>query len=275
MTAHLAPPPVLTPEKLRQASDLLVRYWEEGRRMEALPPPLRPGSRAEAYRLQALLERRSAAPLFGWKIAATSAAGQAHIGVGGPLAGRLLAERVVENGGTLSLEGCAMRVAEAEFAFRLARDLPPRAAPYEPAEAMDAVASLHPAIEIPDSRFTDPTAVGEVQLIADAACAHHFVLGPAADPSWRGLDLAGHRVTAAVSGTVLGGVVVEGTGAQALGDPRVALAWLANELSTLGVGLRAGQVVTTGTCVTPMAIAPGATVRAHFGALGGVSLRLA
>ena len=166
MTAHLAPPPVLTPEKLRQASDLLVRYWEEGRRMEALPPPLRPGSRAEAYRLQALLERRSAAPLFGWKIAATSAAGQAHIGVGGPLAGRLLAERVVENGGTLSLEGCAMRVAEAEFAFRLARDLPPRAAPYEPAEAMDAVASLHPAIEIPDSRFTDPTAVGEVQAAA-------------------------------------------------------------------------------------------------------------
>lgn len=275
MTAHLAPPPVLTPEKLRQASDLLVRHWDEGRRMEALPPPLRPGSRAEAYRLQALLERRSAAPLFGWKIAATSAAGQAHIGVGGPLAGRLLAERVVENGGTLSLAGCAMRVAEAEFAFRLARDLPPRAAPYGPAEAMDAVASLHPAIEIPDSRFTDPTAVGEVQLIADAACAHHFVLGPAADPSWRGLDLAGHRVTAAVSGTVLGGVVVEGTGAQALGDPRVALAWLANELSALGVGLRAGQVVTTGTCVTPMAIAPGAMVRAHFGALGGVSLRLA
>lgn len=275
LIAPLAPSPMLTPEKLQQASDLLVQYWGEGRRMDALPPPLRPGSRAEAYRLQGLLERRSAAPLFGWKIAATSAAGQAHIGVDGPMAGRLMAERVVDNGGTLPLAGCALRVAEAEFAFRLARDLPPRAAPYEPAEAVDAVASLHPAIEIPGSRFTDPAAVGEVQLIADDACAHHFVLGPAADPAWRGIDLARHRVTAAVSGTVLGGVVAEGTGEAVLGDPRLALAWIANELSALGVGLRAGQVVTTGTCIAPVAIAPGAMVRAHFGVLGSVSLRLA
>ena len=59
-----------------------------------------------------------------------------------------------------------------------------------------------------------------------------------------------------------------------LGDPRVALTWLANELSRLGIPLAAGQLVTTGTCVIPMAIAPGDRVRGDFGSLGAVSVRM-
>jgi 2-keto-4-pentenoate hydratase len=66
----------------------------------------------------------------------------------------------------------------------------------------------------------------------------------------------------------------DGIGANVLGDPRIALAWLANELSSLGVTLRAGQVVTTGTCLVPLEIAPGDHVRMDFGALGAVETRL-
>ena len=73
-----------------------------------------------------------------------------------------------------------MRVAEAEFAFRMGVDLPPRPQPYSVDEVLAAVATLHPAIEVPDSRFDDFTIVGAPQLIADNACAHLFVLGPAA-----------------------------------------------------------------------------------------------
>ncbi len=58
-------------------------------------------------------------------------------------------------------------------------------------EVLASVATLHPAIEIPDSRYVDFTAVGAAQLIADNACAHQFVLGPAASGSWRSMDLAG------------------------------------------------------------------------------------
>ncbi len=112
---------------------------------------------------------RSGATLFGWKIAATSLAGQKHINVDGPMAGRLLAEKAVEVGGVVSLATSKMRVAEIEFAFRFGRQLPPRPSPYEIAEVMDAVASLHPAIEIPDSRYDDFCAVGAPQLIADNA----------------------------------------------------------------------------------------------------------
>ncbi len=59
---------------------------------------------------------------------------------------------------------------------------------------MDTVASLHPAIEVPDSRFADFTRAGAAQLVADNACAHQFVLGPPTEAEWRGLDLAAHLV---------------------------------------------------------------------------------
>ena len=250
------------------ASDLLFDHWRGGAVQDALPEALRPGTRAEGYAVQARLERRSARPLFGWKIAATSAAGQLHINVDGPLAGRLLAEMVSESGAVLPFGANRMRVAEAEFAFRMARDLPPRAAPYAAEEVMAAVASLHPAIEVPDSRFSDFTRAGAPQLIADNACAHRFVLGPPAEADWRGMDLAAHPVRGSVDGTV-----AEGRGANALGDPRLALAWLANELSGLGITLAAGQVVTTGTCVVPMPIAPGVEALADLGILGTTALR--
>ena len=67
----------------------------------------------------------------------------------------------------------------------------------------------------------------------------------------------------------------EGEGRAALGDPRVALTWLANELSALGIALEAGLFVSTGTCMVPLEVEPGDTVHADFGALGALALRLA
>ena len=53
-----------------------------------------------------------------------------------------------------------------------------------------------------------------------------------------------------------------------LGDPRAALTWIANELRTVADGLRAGDVVITGTCVVPLTVKPGDRVRMNFGDLG-------
>lgn len=253
------------------AAELIWRHWQAGTVMPALPDGLRPESRAEGYAVQGGLERYTDAPLYGWKIAATSTAGQRHIGVDGPLAGRILAERVHAEGEVLSLDGNRMRVAELEFAFVIGRDLPPRGAAYSQAEALDAVESLHPAIEVPDSRFERFETAGAAQLIADAACARDFVLGAATSADWRGLDLAAHRVLGSVPRTG----EHPGIGSNVLGDPRAALAWLVNELSAQGISLRAGQVVTTGTCVVPIAIAPGDRVHGDFGILGTVETAFA
>ena len=260
----------------QSAADLLWNHWSAGTTLESLPPELIPQSRAQAYAVQALLEQRSAHPLYGWKIAATSLAGQKHIGVDGPLAGRILAEKVIAEGAACDLTHVHMKFAEAEFAFRMGADLPPRASPYTQGEVMAAVASLHPAIEIPDSRFADCVTKGAIQLICDNACAHAFYLGAQSRADWQTMDLS--RVVTA--GRVLdaqGALKQEwpGSGANVLGDPRLALTWLANELSAHGVTLRAAQVVTTGTCVAPMPVSPGDTFVADFGVLGQARLRFA
>jgi len=256
------------PDQLASASGILREHWREGRKLSALPPDLRPRDRIEGYAIQAEIESQSDQPLFGWKIAATSEAGQHHINVAGPMAGRILAETVLPAGGTAAMFGNAMRVAEPEFAFRLGEDLLPRATPYELGEVLAAVDTLHPAIEIPDSRFSDFVSAGEAQLIADNACAHLFVLGTPASADWRSRDLIEERPR-----ITLRGETFIGHGRNVLGDPLIALAWLGNELRGLGVPLRAGQVVTTGTCHPPLPIDSGAVMEADFGDLGQVSVR--
>src|SRR6201995_960519 len=252
-------------DQIAAASRSITGHWRAGTKLAALDATLRPQTRQEGYAIQAELE--NSGKLFGWKIAATSEAGQKHINVAGPMAGRILVDTVIPDGGTASMHGNGMRVAEPEFCFRMARALPPRTTPYSVAEVLDAVAALHPAIEIPDSRFADFVSAGEAQLIADNACAHLFVLGAATTADWRARDLIEEKPVITMRGQKF-----VGHGKNVLGDPRVALAWLANELSGLGITLRAGEVVTTGTCHPPLPIAAGDRMEADFGVLGRVSV---
>ena len=258
----------MTPSQAETAAKAIWANLTNGTRMDALPAGAMPGNRSDGYAVQQALMRVSGYKRYGWKIAATSSAGQTHIGVDGPIAGSLYHERVMALGTPVPLKGISMCVAEAEFAFRMARDLPPRSSPYTISEVMPAVEGLYPAIEIPDSRFTHFTQVGAAQLIADNACGSLFVLGEKSRATWRDINLAGHKVKAFRNGSLAG----EGSGANVLGDPRIALTWLANELITYGLCLRAGDVVTTGTCVVPFAIAPGDKIKADFDELGDISV---
>jgi 2-keto-4-pentenoate hydratase len=258
---------MLERNQVAAAAQTLHDHWRAGTKLSALDDWYRPFNRAEGYAIQAAIERYSTTHLFGWKIAATSEAGQKHINVAGPMAGRILAETVIAEGGTASMAGNRMAVAEPEFAFRMRVDLPARSTPYSVQQVLDAVDTLHPAIEIPDSRFADFVAAGEAQLIADNACAHQFVLGPATTADWRAMDLVEERPLITMRGETF-----TGHGKNVLGDPRIALAWLANELRQLGINLKAGRVVTTGTCHPPLPIKAGDYFAADFGVLGKVSV---
>jgi 2-keto-4-pentenoate hydratase len=260
----------------QQASNFLWNHWQNATVCQAISPEIQPQTRGEGYAIQALLEARSQHPLYGWKIAATSLAGQRHIGVDGPMVGRLLHEQVRPEGSNISLVGNRMRVAECEFAFVMGKDLPPRSAaqPYTSKEVLTAVKSLHPAIEIPDSRYEHFETVGAPQLIADNACAHLFVLGQAATCNWKVLDLASHAVTATVENPDQAlPLHHHGAGNNVLGDPRLALTWMVNELSNLGITLKANAVVTTGTCIVPIAVRENDRVTVNFGAIGDVTVR--
>ena len=114
---------------------------------------------------------------------------------------------------------------------------------------LDAVDTLHPAIEVSDSRFADFVSAGAAQIIADNACAHLFVLGSPTSADWRLLDLVEERPLSVCAASNL-----SVTAKMCWAIRRVALTWLANELRELGVTLRAGLIVTTGTCHPPLPI---------------------
>lgn len=256
------------------AARLLWMHRESGQPLCVLPPDLKPADTAAGHAIQAQLPTVTCRTVVGWKIAATSTAGQAHIGVSGPLAGRVLSGLVDHDGDVVSLAGNRMCVAEPEFAFRFGQRLAPRAQPYSVAEVLDAVDALLPSIEVPNSRFADFARAGEPQLIADDACAHRFTIGAPAPSAWRNLDLRIHRVRATVTrsdGTVK--TAREGDGSAVLGDPRNALTWLVNELSGLGIALEPGQFVSTGTCMEPVAVLPGDEVTVDYGVIGRLGVR--
>ncbi len=258
-------------EKIRKAAGILLDAWRSRAVLEGLPDECRPKDCLEGFAVQSEFVRLTGEATPGWKIAATSAAGQKHLGVTGPLAGRLLAGRMLPPGSTHSIAGNRMRVVEPEFVFRMSGDLPGRSRPYEVAEVLERVDALSPGLEIPDSRYVAYQGIGEGPLVADNACACWFILGEPAPASWRGLDLADHRVALFRNGKPAG----EGRGANVLGDPRLALAWLANDLPRFGELLRAGQIVTTGTCAVPLPLEAGLEVAADFGVLGRLSARFA
>jgi 2-keto-4-pentenoate hydratase len=261
----------MQPTNIQRAATILWDAWHSGSVIGALPEQCRPATRAEGYAMQAEFDRLSGNTRVGWKIAATSAAGQRHIGVDGPLVGRIFATRMHKPGAVVPLVQNRMRVAEPEFAFRFGRTLAPRATPYTVDEVMAAVESLHLALELPDSRFADFAAVGGPALIADNACAHELVLGAAVTADWRSIDLSSHPVHARIAGRY----DRAGSGANVLGDPRVALTWSVNELSSLGIPMSAGEFVTTGTSVVPLELVPGDHVSADFGPLGTIAVALA
>ncbi len=186
----MTPSNTLPAHTAEQAAQVIWSHWQSGQVLNALPEACRPQTAGQGYAAQAQLPGVAGRSLVGWKIAATSTNGQAHINVSGPLAGRLLSGQVFDSGATVPSAGNRMRVAEPEFAFAMGQDLPPQSAPYTQDQVMAAVATLHPAIEVPDSRLEPFTAAGEAQLLADNACARHFgdhrhLHGAAGDRAWR------------------------------------------------------------------------------------------
>ncbi len=261
-----APSPSITPTAGQQeAARTLHSLWTSRGRFAALPENIRPATRRDGYAVQQAFEQINGQTVSGWKIAATSVDGQRHINVDGPLAGRIYQDRMLPVGAKVSLKDNLMHVAEIEFAFRFAQDLPTRVTEYTVNEVLAAVAAVHPSIEVPDSRYEDFVKVGTAQLIADNACACLFILGPSGT-DWQEFDYLNQPITV----TLNGGAIDSGYGRNVLGDPRVALTWIVNELSSIGVTMKAGQFVTTGTCRVPVKVQPGDVVHADFGKLGQV-----
>ncbi len=206
-----------------EAAQLLLAAWKGATRINGLPSRCRPADLDQGYAIQDTLllatgdwRLATGEALGGHKIAATSLAGQQHIGITHPITGGLLSSQIRSPGAQVSLSGNQMCAAEAEFVFEFKARVSPRSTQYSTMEVLQAVGALRLGIEIPDSRLSGFAGAGAPQLVADNACAHVFVLGQAVTSGWRQDDLAAQRVALCVDGDE----VAVGCGAHALGDAR-------------------------------------------------------
>lgn len=247
------------------------------RRNRAPLGPLRtdlaPADEAEAYRVQRALHDLllpQTGAVVGYKIGCTSAVMQQYMNITHPCGGGVFAKGVHDGGAELKAADYIRVGVECEIAVRLARDLAPTEAPFTAEWMAEAIEAYHPAIEIVDDRYEKWETMSAPTLIADDFFAAGCVLGEAiarADaPDLR--EIAG---CALINGEEVG----RGIGADVLGHPHNALAWLANHLAAEGTGLHAGQIVLTGSLIKTAWLSAGDRVTMTLDGLGEVSAMFA
>lgn len=231
-----------------------------------------PRDLTEAYAVRDAVHTRLAASRFGarigWKIGCTTPVMQAYLGIAHPCAAGLFAG-TTHRGDTTLRHGDFVRVGvECEIAVRLASDLPE--GPFTPESVRDAVGAVMAAIEIVDDRYVDWQSMGTPMLVADDFFAAGAVLGREHDPVMLP-DLATLRGRVLIDGVEAGA----GVGADVLGHPYAALAWLAEHACERGMPLRAGETVLLGSLVRTQWVEAGASVRIEIEALGAVEANFA
>lgn len=208
---------------------------------------------------------KSGHKIAGRKIGLTSKAVQAQLGVDQPDFGALLDDMILADSATLERDAVLQPRVEAEVAFVLGNDL--FGERITPEQVMAATEYVCPAIEICGSRI----ARWDIKIedtIADNASAGRVVLGSKKTPRI-GLE-ALSALTMAL--TLDGKEVAQGRGEACLGNPAVAVAWLAEALTRFGEGLRAGDLIMSGALAKMVPAQPGNRFKAQFGDFGSVSV---
>jgi 2-oxo-hept-3-ene-1,7-dioate hydratase len=263
----------MTPDQITAAAHALLTA-KETRKQIGLLSLAHPGMTLDdAYAVQAALVALKLAKgrtVIGWKIGLTSRAMQEQLKIETPDSGVLLDDMLFADGATVPKSHFIQPRVEAEIAFIMARDLAGPTVTRD--DVIAATAHVVPALEILDTRIlrSDP-ATGRARIITDTvsdnAANAGIVLGDQR-----------HRVTAHdlrwVGAIVKRNGVVEetGLGAGVLDDPVTGILWLAHRLAAYGQGLKAGDVVLSGSFVRAIEAPPGSRFQADFGAFGSVAL---
>ena len=240
--------------------------------LAGLPEGLRPRDLAEADAMQDRLQGlylEAGSRIAGWKVALTTPVMQRLVGIDQPCEGGIFAERVHRQEADLRAADYETIGVESEIAVRLAGDLDGAGTPYDRASVRDAVGALMAAIEIVDDRSMDYGKLDALLLVADNSFNFGCVVGPEVT-DWRGLDLERISGRMRINGEVVG----EGAGADVMGHPFEALAWLANNLVGRGSRLRAGDIVMTGSIVSTKWLKAGDEMATEIDGLGEARLRL-
>jgi len=240
-----------------EAAALLIRAARTRGWLERLPEAFRPAAVDDALAIQAAIVARAGERIAGWKVGG--------VVEGAITYGVLLESRVQRSPARIASADMPLLGMEAEVAFRFLHDLPPRAAEYSQADVEAAVVAF-PAIEVVATRYTSYQGTPFIERLADCMSNGAFVVGPD-QPSWRTQDLEQLEATLTFDEQI----VTQRRGGHAAGHPLRPAVTLVNALRTSS-GVRAGQMMTTGTYTGLNYAQPGQRVRASFDAFGAAEL---
>jgi 2-keto-4-pentenoate hydratase len=257
-----------------RAAQLLFEAHGRRERFAPLPPELAPKTAEQAYAIQdafVALRAQELGAIVGYKIALTSEEMRRFVGVDTPQAGAMLERTIRRTPASVRAADYCRLLVEFEIAVELAGDLPAADAPFSRERVAKAVGAVMPALELADDRDADYAELRKhpFELIADNAWNEGAVLGYPIK-QWQGLDLGAARGVATINGQVVG----EGRGADAMGHPFNAVAWIADHLAAHGRGLLRGDVVITGSLITTKFAKAGDLIRFSVEGLGDVELRV-
>ncbi len=245
---------------------LLARLRRENRQQAGLNPKLAPPDVESGLCAAADVAAALGWRVGGWKIAAMKAEMQRALRTDAPILGRVYEQFVVQGPAAFASRKLLDPLAEIEFVVKLGENLPARARPYTQDEVADSVESLHPGMEIAECRFIHNDNFPPLPaIIADGSGSGSIDFG-AAIPDWQSQNIAAQEVVLRINGAERR----RGNAAAAIGHPLAPLTWLANELSRAGIGLRAGEMISTGTLTGMIRPRPGDEHVADFGPLGEV-----
>jgi 2-keto-4-pentenoate hydratase len=255
-------------DRFLEAAQIIATSRRNRTALKALPHEVAPQDEADGYRVQRAVHDLllpSTGALVGYKIGCTSKVMQEYLDIPHPCGGGVFARGVHDSGVRLQTADFVRVGVECEIAVRLARDVAPSEEPFTAEWVMEAIEAYMPAIEVVDDRYEQWETLGAPTLIADDFFAACCVLG---EPRARNAapDLLSVNGRALINGSEAG----RGTGADVLGHPHQALAWLANHLAEEGRGLHKGQIVLTGSLVKTVWLQPGDHVVMELDRLGRV-----
>ncbi|MEP7207937.1 MAG: fumarylacetoacetate hydrolase family protein [Casimicrobiaceae bacterium] len=239
------------------AAALLLEARRTGVPIAGLPADAQPATDADSYAIQDA-QITELGLIGGWKVGA-------HTPDSEPNCAPLPASLVVPTPQVFAPDRFPLQLVEAELGFTFARDLPLRATPYVERDVVAAIASVHATIEVLGSRYQDFRSVAAPAVLADFASNGMLVVGEG-----RTADVRVDQMTLRLQVFCNGKLELTRTGGNTAGDVFRLLTWLANHTARRTGGLRAGMVVTTGSCIGGYPVPPKTHVRAAFDGLPAV-----
>ena len=251
----------------RKAADMLLAAEKERKQAVQLSKTWPSMTIEDAYAISTeVVERKidAGAKLIGHKVGLTSKAMQRSSQIDEPDYGHLLDSMMIADGARIAHENYCVPRVEIELAFILGKPL--RGPGVRLPDVLRATEYVVPAIEIVDARLQDPRKIFDT--VADNGAAAGIVIGGRpvgpldVDLRW-------------VGGIMYRNAEIEETGVAVgvLGHPALVVAWLANKLGALGVGLEPGHLVLAGSFTRVVFAKKGDTLHADFGELGGLAVQ--